>query len=610
MSATRNPSTAAQVAARAAGEPLLDIQGLAVRFGRAAQSQVVVDDVTLALQRGRVLALVGESGSGKTLVSRAILGLLPPGAAISGGAIRFNGRNLAATPEKQMQAVRGGEIGMVFQEPMTSLNPALTVGFQMAEGLKRHRRLPDSECRRLAIDMLRRVNVPDPEDCLGKYPHEFSGGLRQRILIASVLMLKPALLIADEPTTALDVLVQKQVLDILMQVTRELGTAVLLISHDLGLVARYAHRVAVMYRGRLMEEGAVADILLAPRHRYTRKLLNAMPHRALATGPAGAPSETLMSVDKLHVAFRGRRKVFWRPPPVFHAVRGVSLEVRRGETLVIVGESGSGKTTLARAMLGLVVPRCGQVMCRGVDIATLDSGALRRFRSRLQMVFQDPYSALDPRMRINAIVAESLRHKKAIGRAERDALAAKILEEVGLGAEYGNRFPHELSGGQRQRVNIARALICEPEFIVADEPVSALDITVQAEILELYRTLQQRHNFACVFITHDLSVVEQIADRVLVMYRGQVVEEGDRDRVLDHPQHPYTCRLLEAAPRLAPVEDGSYRVTDWRSPPNVPPSGYRFDGWEKTAGPPRPLVNVSPGHRVAAEPVTQAEKSQ
>ncbi len=541
------------------------------------------------------------------MVSRAILGLLPPGGAVYDGRILFGGEDLRRAPQERMQQIRGRQIGMVFQEPMTSLNPAFKVGLQMMEGLRRHHQLPPEECRRRAIDMLGRVQVPNPAGCLERYPHEFSGGMRQRMLIASVFLLEPALLIADEPTTALDVLIQKQVFDIMLQVARDLGTAVLLITHDLALIARYADRAAVMYRGKLMEEGAIRDIPLRPLLRYPLALRGALPGRDCgAAAPAAAAPATLIEVKDLVVEFAGRRTWPWQRAPRMRAVRNVDLTIRRGETLALVGESGSGKTTLARTLLSLIEPHSGSVCYRRRNIADLKGEALRNFRTRLQIVFQDPYSALDPRMRIGAIVAEGLRHTKNLRRAQKLARARELLAEVGLGEDYLERFPHELSGGQRQRVNIARALIAEPEFVVADEPVSALDIIVQAEILALLARLQEAREFTCLFISHDLGVVEQIADRVAVMYRGRILEEGTRDQVFGRPGHPYTCQLLAAAPRLIGNGDGGYFLDGFAAEPPRPPAGYRYEGWE-SRGPEGEradgLVEIADGHRVACAPL-------
>ncbi|HEX2139487.1 MAG TPA: ABC transporter ATP-binding protein [Woeseiaceae bacterium] len=540
---------------------LLRFDELSVAFGSDPDG-LVVDRVSLSIHAGEVLAVVGESGSGKTMLSRAVLDLLPPGGRICHGRILFDGVDLRLAPAERMRRIRGRRIGMVFQEPMTSLNPALKVGFQMVEGLRHHHGLPREECRQRAIEMLQRMDVPNAAAALDRYPHEFSGGLRQRLLIASVFLLEPSLLIADEPTTALDVLVQKQVFDIMLEVARDLGTAVLLITHDLGVVARYADRAAVLHGGRLLESGTVRDVLLRPQHQYTRALMGALPRRELKPQPV--PGPPLFEVRDLTVEFAGRRTWPWQRPSGVRAVDRVDLTIRQGETLAVVGESGSGKTTLARALLNLAGPRSGSVLYKGRDVAGLAGDELRQYRSSLQIVFQDPWGSLDPRMRIRSIVAEGLRTVKGVSRREKRRRSEALLAEVGLGAEYLDRYPHELSGGQRQRVNIARALVAEPEFVVADEPVSALDIIVQAEILALLERVQKARRFTCLFISHDLGVVEQIAERVVVMYRGRIVEEGTRDQVFGSPAHPYTRELLAAAPRLVLAGEQGYCLGEFR----------------------------------------------
>ncbi|MBU8541135.1 dipeptide ABC transporter ATP-binding protein [Falsiroseomonas tokyonensis] len=503
-----------------------------------------VQDVSFTLAPGEILALVGESGSGKTATARAVIGLLPPGLTVTGGGITFDGAVL--TPEK-MRPLRGPGIGMVFQEPMTSLNPALPIGLQMSEGLALHTKLRGAGVTKACEAMLARVGIADPAACLRAYPHEFSGGMRQRIMLASVMLLRPKLLIADEPTTALDTLTQAEVLDLMVALTREQGSAVLLITHNLGLVARYADRALVMRRGRIIEQGAARALLAAPQESYTRALVEALPRRG-PPPPLRAPSEPLLQAQALTVDFAGRRRFFTRGRAV-QAVRGVDLAIHAGEAVALVGGSGSGKTTLGRALLRLVDPSGGRILFRGQDISRLKGAALLPFRMACQIVFQDPYSSLDPRMRVAQIVAEPLRHLPRLGAAERDRRVEAMLDQVGL-AGFGARHPHALSGGQRQRVAIARALVRDPDFVMADEPVSALDMTIQKQILTLLRDLQQARRFACLFISHDLAAVGEIADRVVVMQNGLVVEEGDRDAVFDAPRHAYTRALLDAAPRL------------------------------------------------------------
>ena len=521
--------------------PTLQVEGLNVAIGDSGPR--VVRDLSFSLPRGGTLALVGESGSGKTMAARAVLRLLPPPLRIASGSVRFEGRDLTTAPEAELRGIRGARIGMVFQEPMVSLNPSMTIGEQMAEALRLHRKLGRAEIRDMSLAMLDRIRIPDPKSCLGAYPHEFSGGMRQRIMLASVMLMRPALLIADEPTTALDTLVSREVLDLMMELTEENGTAVLLISHDLGMVARYMDRLVVMQDGAAVEEGAAGEVLRRPAHAYTRRLVDALPRRNRdETRPdRGAP---LVEVEDLRVAYASRRRMF-RTTPAREVLHGVSLSIAEGETLALVGGSGSGKTTLGRALVGLVPTSGGTMRFRG---APLDWSRPRpELRRDLQLVFQDPYSSLDPRQRIGSIVAEPLRRDPGIGAAQRRARVSEMLDAVGLSWDFVGRLPHQLSGGQRQRVAIARALVRDPAFLVADEPVSALDMTVQAQILRLIRDLQARFGFACLFVSHDLGAVEQVADRVAVMEEGRIVEEGPRDEIFDRPQHAYTRALLDAA---------------------------------------------------------------
>ncbi|KJC59038.1 peptide ABC transporter ATP-binding protein [Bradyrhizobium sp. LTSPM299] len=515
-----------------------------LRIEAARTGAVVVDDVSFAIERGEFLAVVGESGSGKTAAARAILGLLPSGLRHVSGEIRLDGEDLADVTPRRMRTLRGRAIGMVFQEPMVSLNPAIGVGAQMAEGLVMHEKLAKSEIKRRCLEMLARVQIRDPERTFDAYPHEFSGGMRQRIMLASVMLLKPKLLLADEPTTALDTLSQREVLDLMVELARDHGTSVMLITHNLGLVSRYAQRAVVLRQGQVVETGSVRQILSAPREAYTRQLVDALPRRRVATRRRAA-GEPLISVRGLKVSFGGRQRLFRRDADVA-AVDGVDLEIGAGETVAVVGGSGSGKTTLGRAMLRLIPSAGGEIRFQGRDvIATRD----RAFRLASQLVFQDPYSSLDPRMRVGEIVAEPLRHVPNLATSECDRRVAAMLDEVGL-AGFAQRWPHELSGGQRQRIAIARAIVRHPSFVVADEPVSALDMTIQAQVLKLFERLQTQYGFACLFISHDLAAVEQVADRVVVMQGGRIVEQGSRDDVFDHPQHDYTKALLAAAPVL------------------------------------------------------------
>ena len=534
--------------------PLLSVEHLSIRAGD--HGPVVVDDLSFALPPGEMLALVGESGSGKTMAARAILDLLPPPMQRIGGAIRFDGQDLAGLPQRALRRIRGARIGMVFQEPMVSLNPAMPIGRQMAEALKLHLRLDDAEIRRRSLAMLERIQIADPERCLAAYPHEFSGGMRQRIMLASVMLTKPALLIADEPTTALDTLVAREVLDLMVELTRENGTAVLMISHDLAMVARYAQHVVVLQHGRAVDGGPTEQVLLTPRDDYTRKLLDALPKR----GPARPPADKgnpLIAVEGVTIDHAGRQRMFSRTPPK-RAVDGVSLAIHPGETVALVGGSGSGKTTLGRAIVGLLKPSGGRILFRGRDVHTGEGG--RDHRLNCQMIFQDPYSSLDPRMKVGQIVSEPLRLAPDMTPKQRADRLAETLQDAGLSMDHAGRYPHQMSGGQRQRVAIARAIIRRPAFVIADEPVSALDMTVQKQILELFRALQDRYGFACLFVSHDLGAVEQVADRVAVMQAGKIVETGPRDTVFDHPRHPYTHELLAAAPSLHRLEGGGFEL--------------------------------------------------
>jgi peptide/nickel transport system ATP-binding protein len=504
--------------------------------------RVLLEDLSFAMAIGEMVALVGESGSGKTLAARAILRLLAPGVRQSAGRIELLGRDLTKLSASELQTVRGAQIGMVFQEPMVSLNPAMTIGRQLAEGMRLHLKLSGDEIRRRSHVMLERVRIRDPDRCLKSYPHEFSGGMRQRIMLASVLLLQPKLLIADEPTTALDTLSQREVMELMVELARDTGAAVLLITHDLGLVARYTTRAVVLEKGRLIEVGTTQQILSNPQNPYTRRLVDSIPreHADLASVPASVP--TILEVRTACVDYPGRPGLFRAGPPR-RVVNGVSLEVRAGEIVALVGASGSGKSTLGRAVLGLKPLAAGSVRFDGVDLESMSKEQLRQFRRSAQLVFQDPYSSLDPRLRIRDI----------IGGAD-EARVEAILEEVGL-PSFGSRFPHQMSGGQRQRVAIARAVISRPRLVVADEPVSALDVTIQQQVLALFQKLQSQYGFACLFITHDLAVVRQIASRVIVVSAGEVVEEGPVATVFRDPQHEYTRALLDATPTLhVPVE--------------------------------------------------------
>lgn len=505
----------------------------------------LLDAVSFDVPAGGVVALVGESGSGKTMAGRAVLGLLPPQVRQSGGRVLLQGRDVGTLSAPSLRALRGCDVGMVFQEPMVSLNPAMTIAEQLFEGLRLHEKVTTAQARERAIAMLRRVQIADPERCLASYPHQFSGGMRQRIMLASVMLLKPRLLIADEPTTALDSLSQREVMAIMAELTRTEGTAVLLITHDLGLVARYAQSVVVLEKGRLVESGPMRSVLTAPRQTYTKSLINALPRRS-APRPARPAQAPLIEAKDVQVSFPGTRRGWLSRSEPKQAVRGVSLAIQPGEVVAVVGGSGSGKTTLGRAMIGLLPIAGGEVCFRGTPLGGARAAGRREFRLACQLVFQDPYSSLDPRQRVRDIVAEPLRHGPPLTLGALQATVDAMLAEVGL-AGFGERFPHALSGGQRQRVAIARALVRKPAFVVADEPVSALDMTIQKQVLELFRRLQAERGFGCLFISHNLAVVSEIADRIVVMANGRIIEEGSVADIFDRPQQPYTRDLLEAA---------------------------------------------------------------
>jgi microcin C transport system ATP-binding protein len=520
---------------------LLAIEDLAVAFGNTR----VVEGVSLTLDRGETLALVGESGSGKSLTARSILQLLPPGARNPTGSIRFDGQEMVGAPPSVLRGVRGGQVGMVFQEPMTSLNPLHRIGRQVAEAILLHRRVPSLALRAEVVAALSRAGFADAAERLDAFPHQLSGGQRQRVMIAMALANDPALLIADEPTTALDVTIEAQILDLLTQLKAASRLALLLISHDLSIVRRHADRVAVMQAGRIVEQGPVAAVFAAPAHPYTRALLAAEPHgRAVPLAATAAP---LVEARSLRVSFR-LAGGFWRRHrrPV-RAVDDVSLTVREGETVGLVGESGSGKTTLGFALLRLY-PASGRVAFAGQDLAAVHRRALRQLRAEMQVVFQDPFGSLSPRLSVGDIVAEGLRaHEPHLTRAARDTRVAAALEETGLPATVMAHYPHEFSGGQRQRIAIARAMVLKPRFVVLDEPTSALDMSVQAQIVDLLRRLQRDHGLAYLFISHDLKVVRALAHRIVVLRDGKVVEEGETETLFAAPHQAYTRALMAAA---------------------------------------------------------------
>ncbi|HFD78947.1 MAG TPA: dipeptide ABC transporter ATP-binding protein [Gammaproteobacteria bacterium] len=631
---------------------LLEVEELRVRIGAGAGAVRPVDGVSFRIRRGETFALLGESGCGKSMTALALLRLLPqPGGDIVGGSVKLDGDELLARTERGMRAVRGGRIAMIFQEPMTSLNPVMTIGAQIAESLEQHRGLRGNAARRRVLELLEDVGIPDAARRYGEYPHQLSGGMKQRVMIAIALAGEPDLLIADEPTTALDVTIQAQVLDLIRSLQHKHGMAVLLITHDLGVVSEMADRVAVMYAGELVEQAPRSVFFGRSQHPYSRKLFAALPDSSkreqrltvipgtvpplnrefrgcrfaercdrawelcrerrpawFATGPeqgvrchladpalepsaevppaegeqrrrapAGAPAP-LLEVEDLKVHFPIHRGLFKRVVGHVRAVDGVSLSIPQGQTLALVGESGCGKTTVGKGILQLLRPTGGQVRFEGEELTRLRGEALRRRRSDFQIIFQDPFSSMNPRMNVGDIIEEGMVAQRIGGRAaERRRRVEELLQQVGLRPEQRQRYPHEFSGGQRQRICIARALAVNPKLIVCDEPTSALDVSVQAQILNLLQDLQADMGLSYLFITHDLSVVSYLAERVAVMYLGRIVEAGSVNEVLDTPAHPYTRALLSAVPVIS--DDGERQVIrlegDLPSPSN-PPSGCHF----------------------------------
>jgi peptide/nickel transport system ATP-binding protein len=528
--------------------PLLSVQNLSVAFNCR---QKVVDCINFLINPGETFALVGESGSGKSITALSVLRLLPDSARMSADSITLNGDNLLAHSELDLCEIRGRRIGLIFQDPMSSLNPVMTVGRQIAEVLESHFSLPKAAVRERVLELMRQVEIPNPEQRINDYPHQFSGGQRQRVMIAIALAGRPELLIADEPTTSLDVTIQAQILVLLKNIQKQTGMALWLISHDLALVSTLADRVAVMQQGKIVETGALPDFFEQPKHPYTQKLLQALPsmQSCLAHQPREAPP--LLKVDDFRCYYPIRKGLFKRVVDYVRAVDGVSFTIPRGKTLALVGESGCGKTTLGKALLNLIPGGAGRVLLDGVDFGQLRGEALRQKRADMQIVFQDPFSSMNPRMLVGDIVAEGIRAlHPGTGAGARREKVRQLLEQVGLPADAAERYPHEFSGGQRQRICIARALAVDPKLIVCDEPTSALDVSVQAQIIELLKTLQREKNVSYLFITHDLAVVAEIADEVAVMYRGRIVEHGDVKQVLMEPRHDYTRKLLAAAPVL------------------------------------------------------------
>jgi microcin C transport system ATP-binding protein len=527
-------------------DPLLSVRDLSVAFGHGERETLAVDRVSFDIGKGETLALVGESGSGKSVTALSILKLLPyPAAHHPSGTISFKGRDLLPLSERAMRRMRGNDITIVFQEPMTSLNPLHTIEKQIGEILLLHRGLTGAAARARTLEVLTQVGIPEPETRLGSYPHQLSGGQRQRVMIAMALANEPDLLIADEPTTALDVTVQAQIIALLRDIQQRLGMSLLFITHDLGIVRKIAQRICVMKQGQVVEQGDVERVFRAPQHAYTRALLAAEPRPDPAPPQPTAPM--VLQTTDLKVWFPIKRGVLRRTVGHIKAVDGVSVELRKGETLGVVGESGSGKTTLGLALLRLISSD-GPIVFMGNQLQGLRFKAMRPFRRDMQIVFQDPYGSLSPRMSVADIIKEGLQvHHRGMSERERDARVVRALDDVGLDPQTRFRFPHEFSGGQRQRMAVARALVLEPTFIVLDEPTSALDMLIQAQMVDLLRDLQKRHDLTYLFISHDLRVVAALASRLLVMRNGKVVESGDAADLFKRPQTDYTRALFAAA---------------------------------------------------------------
>jgi peptide/nickel transport system ATP-binding protein len=576
-----------------AAPPALAIEGLTVAVGPRSRPRAVVEDLSLAVARGETVCLAGESGSGKSMTALAVMGLLPRAARVVAGRVTVGGTDLTGLDEAALRRVRGDRVAMIFQEPMTSLNPVLTVGRQLTEAIRAHRPVGGGEARRLAKAALDAVRIPEAERRLRQYPHELSGGMRQRVMIAMALALRPEVLIADEPTTALDVTVQREVLELLRDLQRELGMGLLLITHDMGVVAEMADRVAVMRNGRLVEEAAVGPLFATPKADYTRALLAAVPRFAPRPPRPVAPAPAVVEAVGLTVGFDLASGFLDRAPRRVYAVEGVSFFVRPGETLALVGESGCGKSTIAKALAGLV-PYEGDIVIGGQNVAGLDRGSQRRARREVQLVFQDPYASLDPRMTVGALVAEPMVIHGLGGRSERSDRVAELFEKVGLSPDHVGRYPHEFSGGQRQRISIARALALRPKLIIADESVSALDVSVQARVLELLKSLQDEFGISYLFISHDMAVVSAVADRVAVMRLGQIVETGPASAVFSAPQHAYTRTLIDAVPLPDPQRR---RIGGARLAGAVPsPVRRRGDPPARVS-----LTDIGDGHLVATE---------
>ncbi|MEM1428234.1 MAG: ABC transporter ATP-binding protein [Pseudomonadota bacterium] len=557
-------------------DALLQIDDLSVHFPTRHRVFVAVDNAKLVVKPGEIHGLVGESGAGKSTIGAAVMGLLEPPGFISGGTVNFQGEEISGRDAEGMRALRGARISMIFQDPLTSLNPLLTVEEQLVETMKLHLKVSDAEAARRAVTLLDRVGIPNPDVRVKQYPHQFSGGMRQRVVIALALCSEPEVIIADEPTTALDVSIQAQILDLIKELARERQVGVILITHDMGVIADTTDMVTVMYQGKVVESGPTSQVLGTPQHEYTKSLIAAVPRPTLRvhrfpqlayggrqiefkiedlarnwTAPKKSTTGTLLQVEGVTKRFLERRALLPSNRRWFTAVDNVSFEIRDGEVFGLVGESGSGKSTVARMIAALYPVDEGHIYFDGTDIVAQKNPAdLQAYRRQIQMIFQDPFSSLNPRMRVDAIIAEPVLHHRLLEGPAVRARVDELLERVGLGAEAGRRYPHEFSGGQRQRISIARALATQPRFLICDEPTSALDVSIQAQILNILKDLQEHLGLTMLFISHDLPVVRQMCDRIGVMKNGKLVEVASTEQLFAAPKHPYTQDLLNLMPRL------------------------------------------------------------
>ena len=536
--------------------PVLEVADLGVDFWVDGQWVPAAKGLSYTLRPGEALAIVGESGSGKSTSSMGLLGLLPENSRIS-GSVKLDGEELVGAPLKRLRDIRGDGIAVIFQEPMTALNPVYTIGFQIVEALQVHNKgMTRAEARDRALELLDMVELPDPQKAFDSFPHQLSGGQRQRAMIAQSISCNPRVLIADEPTTALDVTVQAEILELLHHLREKLDSAIILITHDMGVVADLADKVMVMKDGEIVEAAEAQALFESPQHPYTRALLDAVPHlgQAAPAEPIGSDRELVLEARDLAIDYPKRGRV-----PAFRAVEGATFDIRAGEVLGLVGESGSGKTTIGRAVIGLLPAAEGQLRIAGTDMVGIGKNELRQLRRHIGIIFQDPGSSLNPRMPIGESIGEPLQLMGGYSGKEVSERVGGLLDRVELSRSMINRYPHELSGGQRQRVGIARALALKPKILIADEPTSALDVSVQAHVLTLFQELQAEFGFACLFISHDLAVIDILADKIAVMHRGRIVEQGPKDQVLRNPQDPYTQKLIAAVPLPDPAEQRKRR---------------------------------------------------